>query len=321
MRSILLSVLLLFVATSLFAQKDSLRVVSHWKNTDIRSYKVTQVNSRNNDSGQMISDTVSYLFRFVVLDSTATGYRIKWEFDESPLYDLLDEDEYDALQNQYGDLTLIYTTDHNGVFKNIENWQDISRYYNIYYDSRYAEDAEKDSASVIESYKQMKEAISTREGVEAQLFNEMQFFHFPFGHSLPLNDTLRYPGQMQLASSNEYAMAHVQYFFSQINREKNEATLNKLTSMDTDDAEKKLKIIIQKNLDTMPVTSDSERKDKAETIKNLPTLKFDSKEQVIYKFNYKTGFPLRVYFKLASNFKLKDATNIRSRELIIEETN
>lgn len=321
MKQFLFSVILLFTATLLFAQKDSIKVVSHWKSTDIRGYKVTKINSRNNDTGRMITDTASYTFRFVVLDSTANGYRIKWDFDDSPLYDELNEDEYEILTNQVGDLQLIYTTDPKGAFQHIENWQDISRYFNIYYDTKYAEDIDKDSTRVIGAYKKVKEAISTREGVEEQLFNEMLFFHLPFGHGLPIHDTLNFQDQRLVAYTDETAAANIKYFFSDVDTQKNEAVFNKVTIEDTDEAKTKLRTILQKYIDTMPVKTKTEKQEKGDAAKALSNINYSSSEQYTFKFNYKTGLPSKIYFKQAEDIDLKVEHHITVREIIIEEAN
>src|ERR1700712_1769638 len=123
MKPLFITLTLLFAFATVFAQKDSLQIISHWKKTDIRSYKVVKINTQQTDSEQMRSDTETYKFRFVVMDSTKAGYRIKWDLDESPIYDELNQDEYEGLQNQFSGLELIYTTDRKGVFKEIENWK------------------------------------------------------------------------------------------------------------------------------------------------------------------------------------------------------
>jgi hypothetical protein len=319
MKPLFIFLTLLFAFATAFAQKDSLQILSHWKKTDIRSYKVVKINTQQTDSEQMHSDTETYKFRFVVMDSTKAGYRIKWDFDESPIYDELNEDEYEDLTNQFSGLELIYTTDRRGIFKEIENWKDISRYFTAYYNIKYDEEPKKDSTRVINAYKKMKEEISTREGVENIFFSEMRFFQLPFGNTLPVNDTVRYDGQMQVGPGDDYAASHIKYFFSDIDRQSGEAILNKITRVDRDDAKFKLESIMQKNIDTMPGRTAKEKEDKEQAQKEISNLKFDSGEDFSFRLNYKTGLPSVVYFKQSTDVDLKVTRSVTAMEVIIEE--
>jgi hypothetical protein len=319
MKVLLLSLLLLFTVAPLYAQKDSLKVVSHWKKNDIRAYEVSKITTQKDDTGAMRSDTESYSFRFVVMNITADGYRIKWDFDDSPILDELNEDEYEELSSKFGGLEMIYTTDRQGAFKHIENWQDISRYFTIFYNSRLADDPQKDNPRVANAYKQMMADIATQDGVENIVFNEMRFFHLPYGYSLPMKDTLRSDGQMQVGPADDYATSHIKYFLSDVDPQTGGAVLNKTTQIDTAEARKKLKIIMQANIDTMPVTTDKERQEKDAATKALPMLNFDSNEQYTFNFNYKTGFPSKVYFKQVTNVDLKVTRTEETREILIVE--
>lgn len=317
MRKLILAVLLLFAATRLFAQRDSLGTASHWKKTDIRSYKVTKVTARRNDTGGMISDSLSYTFRFVILDSTATGYRIKWDFDDTPLSDEMNEDEYEDMNNQYGDLQLIYTTDKKGKFKAVENWQDISRYFNLYYDIKLTELDNTDSTGV-NYYNNLKAGITTQEGVESMLFNEMRLFHTPYAYKMALGDTLKYDVQKRIEPIDELASGHTKCYLEQTDKQKHKLRFDLINKIDTAEACKKLRAVVKRYIESLPENTAEEKKDKADGLLHGSALKYENTDQLTFDFNSQTGLPSKLYYKQIIEFDLYVENSDTVKEVIIE---
>ncbi len=293
-------------------------MLSHWKKTDMRDYKVTKILSRLDDSGNMFSDTSSYTFKFVIVDSTINGYRIKWQFEDTPLADDLTEDEYQDLSTQLGNLRLIYTTDKWGVFKHIENWDEVSKYFTSYYNIRYADEPEKDSTAVIDEYKRKKNAITTQQGVETALFGELTLFHKIYGYKSAVGDTVRHNVQGQLEPTFQDALEHFKYYMDLPNEQTKEGIVKLKGEIDSTEAHQKLQSLIKKYIGSMPENNQQERKDKSDAIKALSEIHYENTDEVIWRFNYKIGFPTKIDMKHVLDFDDKIERYKTIKEIIIE---
>jgi hypothetical protein len=317
MRKISFTILLLLSAGQLFAQKDSLAVKCNWKDADFRDYKVTKITTRTDDSSGTASDTISYTFRLFVLSASPDGSHIQWLFEDTPFADYLTEDEYEDLGNQYGDLELDYSTYYNGRFRTMENWQDVSKYLNLYYDVKHAYDPSKDSTNVIENFKRLKEQVSTQEGVN-QMFEELYLLHMAYGYKIAIGDTLKYNRQAPLEPFDERVTGHVRCYFDNINRRTNEATLNFIAEADKDEASRKITELLKNYADKMPDGTDAEKHDKSALIQAIPQIRYQGTDMITYTFDLTTGFPSKVHMKHVLNFDVKVDKSNSSREVIIE---
>jgi hypothetical protein len=143
----------------------------------------------------ILNDSTTYRAKFEVLNADTGSYTIKWSF-KNYLFDLLKMPASSRKKlSQYTQTEVIYKTDELGAFIGIENWQSISNMVTALVNEM-MNNAGKDKSTDLESLKQsinpLLSVYKTKRGIEMLVFNELQIFHFPFGHQYVKGDIYNY---------------------------------------------------------------------------------------------------------------------------------
>ena len=158
----------------------------------------------------------SYLVHFQIMDSTATSYTIRWSFD------------YD-----FGDLPLVKVydmckiRDYRGLStrqqsSNLWNWKlarDFRQYERITSLVLDIVSEEDPSMVAVISGAQSFKVYNTKEGIEQTIFEELFFFHFPFGYEYDVSETLEYQDLLPNIFGGKPIRGDVQLHFDEVDYE------------------------------------------------------------------------------------------------------
>ena len=197
-----LILLVLFCSMSVaVASQDVFPLVAYWDEGEIIDFRVTKVMSILKDDDSISSDTLSYISRFEVIDSTESQYTIKWSYDgydknvfTHPNLSFLPE-----LAN-YKAVEVIYTTDELGTLDELQNGDVIGKSMK----ERLVDCTEKLNRQVLskESWFRLYESPT---GLLYSVFKELALFHNLFGLEYPIKEEISYQEPVPNPLGSEYA--------------------------------------------------------------------------------------------------------------------
>ncbi|HET6555814.1 MAG TPA: hypothetical protein VFG54_00775 [Prolixibacteraceae bacterium] len=177
-RLLLLALMALGLNVNAQLMNDStVQFVGYWGLNETQTYRVLQNSYKVNKGDTIERETFNYDSEITILDSTATGYTIKWTYKS---FDYKTGNKFtEKLMKTAQDMSIIYTTDELGVFQGVKNYQEIKNYMDKGFDTLLAEF--KDIPNIGPIIQQTRQTFSTKEAVEAAAINEIHYFHAPFG--------------------------------------------------------------------------------------------------------------------------------------------
>ncbi|GEM_PF-4599760 len=197
-----LILLVLFCSTSVtVASQDVFPLVAYWDEGEIFDFRVTKVKSILKDDHSISSDTLSYISRFEVVDSTESQYTIKWSYDgydknviTHPNLRFLPE-----LAN-YKAVEVIYTTDELGALDELQNGEVIGKSMK----ERLVDYTEKFNRQGLsnEFWFRLYESPT---GLLYSVFKELTLFHNLFGLEYPIKEKISYQEPVPNPLGSEYA--------------------------------------------------------------------------------------------------------------------
>ena len=303
MKKALLFVTTLFFVTLSYAQKETLKVFSNWHKLDSHKYKVIKINSQKVKQDSIKEDSSSYTFTFKIIDSTANTYRIEWVCDESPVKDMSDEMQ-ELINNKFGNLRIIYTTDHRGVFKEIENWKEIGDLFRGILSLQFKE-KNLDTSKINPVMKDLLNVYSSKFGIENVVLREIRLFHFPYGYEHSINDTLTFEQNFPNPLMAGTVKGTTKYFFSNLNKTKHQAVFNQQSIINGEDSQKMIRTIVDRYISSMEVKTEKDKEELATLKNNIPLMKFSNTTTLFFKYNYQKCFPLNIEFNQLIDLDMK----------------
>lgn len=189
--------LLLFLGVGLHSNAQILndttvQFVAYWNLNETQTYSVNQTNYKVKGSDTTDIESINYDSELTVIDSIATGYTIRWTYKN---YDCKTNNAFTAkLMKMAQAMSVIYTTDELGTFKEVTNFEEIKIFMNRCYDTMAVEF--KNIPNIDAVLNQVKQAFSTKDGFQAAAINEIHYFHAPFGGKYSINTI--YSGENKL---------------------------------------------------------------------------------------------------------------------------
>jgi hypothetical protein len=181
-------IFLLAASNTLYAQtkqkETKLDCVAHWKKGEERTYLLTRNKSKIVSGNPVKSEDFLLDIKVSVLDSSAKGYTINWE------YAVPREIENDPLKSGAASLIagmkFLYKTDEAGSFTELVNWEEVRDFYAGMLKAQF----QGRNDSVLQKIMDQTLAMfQTREKVESVMIREIQFFHGPYGITFSTKDT------------------------------------------------------------------------------------------------------------------------------------
>jgi len=186
---------ILFNTTS-FAQIDTTVVpfVSYWSKGDSYNFQITKIKKSWQNEVLENVDSTAYKANFLVLDSTATSYKIQWSH-QTDLESFEIPEELKQKFQKYQVTNVIYKTSELGEFLEIENWKEISEMMTGLYDDlekHLLNQPKTSGAKLKESLLPFRRIYTSKQGIEQLVFKELQSFHFLFGLEYSVDEVIEY---------------------------------------------------------------------------------------------------------------------------------
>ena len=154
---------------------DSTILLPHWKKNDTRTIVINHTKTSEKDGKAKYPTDFTFIANIRVLDSTAEGYRIEWSFSLTDSFKKANPGIETAMP-LYNGFKTIFTTNPDGSFKDLLNWQEL---VDIYFDMLLLttrKGAANDSAQL-----KAKALFNSKERAEAGLIREIQLYYAPYG--------------------------------------------------------------------------------------------------------------------------------------------
>ncbi|NCC18676.1 MAG: hypothetical protein EOM29_07020 [Bacteroidia bacterium] len=312
MKKIFSLIALLIISTNLFCQQDTTRVpfVAYWTMGDSYNFKVTKINQQWKE-GELTKDKKEeYLASFTVIDSSANSYTIRWAFENylNDSYDI--PDEYQEIFSKYDILEILYTTNELGAFNEILNWEELGKTLSTMIDELVevlGKDNKELHGILLKTMKPIKEAFSTKKGIENFVVGELQFFHFPLGIEIDAKEPFFYVDELPNMFGGNPIKANAKLYIDTVDFEENFCVLKQEQSLDQND----VKIMLTDFLKKLEI-GDKE----FDTIFDKAVVKID--DYNVYEYYYYPGVPHRIETNRESIINIDKENGRRIDKTIIE---
>lgn len=259
--------------------------VAYWGKGDSYNFKVTKIKERWKGGEQTKYDSSSYVVNFLVMDSTATSYTIKWSY-ETQLTQLNIPTELLEKFAKYNMTEVIYRTSELGEFLAIENWEAISEMMTGLLTDMVevlAADKGVDKTILEKSMQSIISIYSSQQGIEQLVFNELQYFHFPFGLEYTVDEPILYEEQLPNMFGGAPIRGDAKIYFESVDYEQAFCVLVQEMKLNPDDT----KAIILNFFKSMNL-------DDAKMEKAMETAQFDIIDKNRYEYFYYPGVPYKI---------------------------
>ena len=290
--------LLIFLLSQIqfIAQDDTTKLafVSYWSIGDSYTYKITKTGKRWRGEELIKNEVESYFSKFIVIDSTASSYTIKWSF----IKDSLSNKEKDSDLSIYKYNDVIYKTSDVGAFLEIVNWEEISNNM-ITMVNKVIEDLDKDdNRKFRKSMNAMLTIFSSKQSIEQIAFKELQCFHFPLGVEYDLSKPILYEDELPNMLGGKPIKANGKVYFEGVEFDENFCVMIQEMEIDSED----MKRVLMEFFKKMNLT-DKEIK------KSLKTSTMNIRDYNRYEYFYYPGIPHKINCTRNVNFNMSGKEN------------
>ena len=307
--------LLLALATSLPAQSDSLAVsfVAYWSVGDVYKFSVTKLKEAYVDGDLSTTDTTAYISTLEVIDSTATGYRLRysWEDDGFELGDIPDAMLPKLMK--YSHLTdFEYSTDELGAFRQLENWEDYAAMMRDLFDVLIEEAGRTEQADTAAMRKALYPQMSvffTELGIRERLLSEIVAMHMLFGYEYRAADTLRYTEEMPTLFGNQTMEMERTLYVQAFEPEDDYAEIRHLGELTPASREAMVQLMIA----AMPGLTDTEE---AQAL--FSTLDIDLVDDNWFSYYYWPGIPIKIDNERTITVRDGTTERVNYQQLLVE---
>lgn len=270
-----------------FGQVDTTKIpmVAYWQKGDSYNFQITKMNQQWKAGNLTKNDSSAYICNFLVIDSSSSGYKIKWSFKtELATYNL--PEELMVRLSKYNMTEVIYTTNEVGTFVGIENWKEISTTMKSMFKEMndYMVVEQKMDAEIwAKIMKPMTEVYESKEGIETLVFMELQYFHFLFGIEYSTQETLVYEEQLPNLLSGEPMRGDAKIYVESVDFDNSFCVFVQEKTINPEDTRSMIKSFFERT-----------GMDQQEMQHSLATAVLEMKDYNRYEFFYDPGIPYKI---------------------------
>jgi predicted nucleic-acid-binding protein len=307
MKSRLIAFFVLVGTTICFAQTDTTKVsfVSYWSKGDSYDFKVTKIKRQWKGESLTKNDTSSYIANFLVVDSTAKSYTIKWSF-KTNLKEFNIPKELIGKFSKYQVTEVIYKTNELGQFLGIENWEEIGKMVkemlNELVDAL-SKDKKADKEAIKSALAPVMNIYSSQQGIEQLVFSELRHFHFPFGVEYSVNEPIAYEDEVPNMAGGNPIRGDSKIYFEEVSFKDSWCVLIQEMRLNKEDT----KEVINSLFKQMNLKNE-------EMSKAMAAAQFDIQDYNRYEYYYYPGIPSKIETKRES---LVDIANEKGKRVDI----
>ncbi|MFN5866395.1 MAG: hypothetical protein ACK45R_05300, partial [Candidatus Kapaibacterium sp.] len=240
MKTINISVLILAIAFSIpalaqeAAEDSGFMILADWKDGDRKVYRKTvdKIKVKGNDTVQNVRSSITIEVK--VLKKTKSSYTLQWttkDFTSSVASTLLNK-----IGNALTNTKIIFTTNENGVFQNVENWREIGQ--NIARVTELMKEELNEYPDVVSSLIPLAVASSSKEMIERKSAEEIRVLHTFYQVPFMSNDTVSVKVPSTIPLSETPILANVAYGVKNVDMENSRVTVWMKQWFDKDQLEK-----------------------------------------------------------------------------------
>ncbi|SEK26131.1 hypothetical protein [Parapedobacter koreensis] len=304
------------VASGLHAQEHTIAITANWKKGDYRNYVVLQEKQTFAGDSLIETDTTRYaVMQITVADSIESVFELSCLTQSAQLSDKdvrAANPAFQALIEQYGQLTYRYLTDGTGVFLETTNADEIDAFADELFDRIGEGLVERDTAGIV------AEALATWKEIQvggfAQVFTpEIGRFHFPYGRRYQLGDTLYYEDETFIPALGTTLPSRSSIWLDGIDQEKKNCIIKVRMVPDEGVLHDISRTVIEDFIKAADLDQEVEDQRLAEmemqlrdgsllTVSNLAE----------YVFDYENGWPLSISVKMVATIHFEQGDTYRS---------
>jgi hypothetical protein len=223
------------------AQNKDIPKIAYWENGASFTFRVKKLKEKFEGDKIISKENFSYIAVIKVLDSTESSYRLECRFKQD------DATEGGATVSLY-DLfpVIIYTTDENGSFNEIENWKEISEILEGYYNNLMKNSKAGLTKDMQDNMQELFQSIQSQQGIEQVIMKELQLLHFPYGHLFENGVPIEYEEELANFFGGDPIAASGKISFQFLDEESDRCLIKQQLSIPTEEANKLMKGIMQK---------------------------------------------------------------------------
>ena len=285
--------IILFAYVTCFSQIDTTAVpfVAYWSKGDSYNFKITKIKQKFTKGNLTQNDSSSYIANFLVIDSTATNYKIKWSYKTNLSNFNIPPKSADKF-SKYQITEVIYTTSELGEFLGIENWEEVAGMTKELFSDLIETLADGDDSKKKDLTKTMQPVLKiyeSKQGVEQLVFKEIQYFHFPFGLEYNVTEPIIYEDQLPNMFGGKPIRGNAKIYFDSVDFENSFCVLIQEMELNPEDT----KDIILTLFKRMKLNN-------KEMKKAMKEAQFDIRDYNKYEYYYYPGVPLKIETKRES---------------------
>lgn len=289
----------LFNFSNSFAQTEEdttqIAFIAYWQKGETRNYEITKVKTKWKNGEVETLDSVQYMAKFEVIDSTSKFYKVKWSYENDlfQTYQLSEKSIQKLAKYKY--IEVIYKTDELGVFLEIENWEEISKMTKKVFEELFQSKKESERKRARQRLEPIMMAYDTKEGIEQLLFKELHIFHLPLGGQYDITEPQVYEENLPNLLSEGVVRGNGVLTFEEINREEEFCVFTQKLKLNSEDSKKMISDVFKKMKRT--------EYDMEEALKSSFV---DINDNSRYSYFYGYGLPFELMTSREIHMKIQD---------------
>ena len=235
-----------FASAQIEADPDIITFVAYWHKGEVRNYEITKVRKKWENGLIDQVDSITYMAKFEVIDSTEKSYTIKWTHENYLFKQYhLSQKSIEKL-SEYKNIEVIYKTDELGAFVEVENWKEISEMTKKVFDELLQSKKGSERSKLKLKLQAIMMAYETKEGIEQIFFKELHVFHTPLGGQFDSSKPLEYEEKLPNLLSGGFLRGDGKLTFTHVNKEDEFCVFEQELKLNGKDAKKMVLDFLEK---------------------------------------------------------------------------